>query len=95
MGIGAGHILDMINRSKQNSAQRPSKRRKFRDNSNVKSYVSSVNHKLQFKTVSKEELDLIKNQIRTTVKKESRIRNIKRLIVFSMLILFVIFLILW
>ena len=32
MGFGAGHVLDMINRMKQNRALRPSNRSKFKEN---------------------------------------------------------------
>lgn len=86
MGLGAGHILDMINRSKQNRAQRPSQRRKFKDNPNPKHFSSASKLKPQFKTVPTEELNEIKQQIRDKAKSEQTVRLIKQLIVFLILI---------
>lgn len=63
MGFGAGHVVDMMNRMKQNRAQQPSKRTKFKENN--KNYSTDIKNKgLNFKTVSEEELAEIKKRIR-------------------------------
>ena len=69
---GSGHVQDMNNRLKQNRAQRPSKRPKFREHNRDNIY-SSTDHKhenLKFKAVSKEKLAEIKKRIREHAKKD-------------------------
>lgn len=90
MGLGAGHILDMINRSKQNRAQRPSQRRKFKDYR--KDGIVTVNIKNpKFKTVSERELKSIKNRIKTSAKEEQQTLMIRRILVFfTIIIVFVL-----
>ena len=70
MGNGAGHILDMINRLKQNRAIRPSNKAKFKEHNRETIY--SKRRKIKFKTVPKEKLEEIKNQIRARVKSERK-----------------------
>ncbi len=66
MSYGAGHILDMINRIKQNRAQRPSNRAKFKESFRERIYsTAKKSERPNFKTVSERELIEIKNQIRT------------------------------
>lgn len=56
-----GHTLDMIHRMKQNRAQRPSNRAKFKENNRNLIYSKdSKSNPLQFKTVSEKELKEIK-----------------------------------
>lgn len=68
---GAGHIMDMINRMKQNRAQRPSTRAKFKENNREAIYTTRKKEvKPYFKTVSKEKLTLIKHSIRRSASKQ-------------------------
>ena len=62
---GAGHILDMINRMKQNRAQRPSNRHKFKGNSREIISSESDNGIIKpiFKVVPEKELIEIINRI--------------------------------
>lgn len=74
MSFGAGHIQDMNNRIKQNRAQRPSNREKFKGK-NREAIYSDSNKKTKrsnFKTVSPEKLTEIKNKIREQTKKERK-----------------------
>lgn len=70
MSHGAGHILDMINRLKQNRAIRPSNKAKFKEHNRETTY--SKRRKIKFKTVPKEKLEEIKNQIRSQAKSEKK-----------------------
>lgn len=67
---GAGHVQDMNNRLKQNRAQRPSQRQKFKGNNreNIYSSSGSKHQHLKFKTVSEEKLTEIKKQIQMRAK---------------------------
>ncbi len=71
---GSGHVQDMNNRLRQNRAQRPSKRAKFKDHIRENIYSSSQHNKqsVMFKTVSEEKLAEIKNQIRKRAKNERK-----------------------
>lgn len=86
MGLGAGHVLDMINRMKQNRAQRPSNRDKFKQNNREGIYSSEVKEKPKFKTVPEEELLRIKEQIQINAKKQRK-REIK---IFSIVFVLII-----
>ncbi|WP_369995034.1 hypothetical protein [Winogradskyella sp.] len=90
MGLGAGHVLDMINRMKQNRAQRPSNRDKFKQNNREGIYSYEVKEKPKFKTVSKEELLKIKEQIKANAKKQRK-KEIKIFSVVLILIIVVVF----
>ena len=70
MSYGAGHILDMINRLKQNRAIRPSNKAKFKEHNRETIY--SKRRKIKFKTVPKEKLEEIKIQIRARAKSERK-----------------------
>lgn len=73
MSYGAGHVMDMINRMKQNRAQRPSNRPKFKENN--RDGIYSTDKKKQrpnFKTVSEKELTEIKKRIRKRAKSERK-----------------------
>lgn len=71
---GAGHIMDMINRMKQNRALRPSNRLKFKENNRDGLYADpDESTELPiFKTVSEKELNEIKIRIREQAKIEQR-----------------------
>jgi hypothetical protein len=85
MGLGAGHVMDMINRMKQNRAQRPSNRSKFKENNRDGIYSSDKkSRKPSFKTVPEKELTEIKNRIRERAKAEQK----KERIITGILILF-------
>lgn len=90
MGLGAGHVLDMINRMKQNRAQRPSNRDKFKQNNREGIYSSEVKEKPKFKTVPEKELLKIKEQIQTNAKKQRK-REIRILSVVFFLIIVLVF----
>ena len=87
MGLGSGHVLDMIKRSKQNRAQRPSQRRKFKDYGNKGLIVTDATKRPQFKTVSDSELKSIKDNIKVSAKKEQRKLMFKRIVTFFIVII--------
>ncbi len=65
MGSGAGHVFDMINRMKQNRAQRPSNRGKFKENNRDGIYSEDIQpERPNFKTIPEKELIEIKKRIR-------------------------------
>ncbi len=68
----AGHILDMINRIKQNKTLR--KRKKFKENNRENSFSekSATPTEYDFPTVSETEMERIKVQIRGTAKTNDR-----------------------
>ena len=73
MSGGAGHVMDSMNRGKQNRAMRTSNRPKFKEN-NRNGIYSSVkkSQQLNFKTVSEKELTEIKKRIRERAKAEQK-----------------------
>lgn len=74
---GAGHMQDMINKIKQNTALRASKRRDKRSQKLSKSKTT----KLEFKKVSPSELKKIKNKIRLSTKRERLKTNVLTLLI--------------
>ncbi|WP_077403970.1 hypothetical protein [Cellulophaga omnivescoria] len=73
MGFGAGHIQDMNNRMRQNRAQRPSKRGKFKDDNRKTIYSKEAkSHHLSFKTLPKKEMYKLKLKIRNRAKAEQK-----------------------
>ena len=89
--------MDMINRLKQNRAQRPSNRAKFRENNREGIYTTHKEpSKPQFKAVSKSTLQAIKKQIRKRAllqhKKERLVYGIFFICGFILLIAVLIFL---
>lgn len=85
MSYGAGHIMDMINRIKQNRAQRPSNRPKFKENNRKGIYSTDKKTKRPiFKTVPEKELNKIKKQIRERAKAERK----KERLIFGIFIVF-------
>ncbi|MBS3992983.1 MAG: hypothetical protein KGZ87_04625 [Bacteroidetes bacterium] len=85
MSYGAGHVIDMINRMKQNRDQRPSKRAKFKENQREPIYTSSQKSTIaNFKTVPEKELNKMKTIIRQRAKTESK----RELIILGFLFLY-------
>lgn len=65
MSYGAGHVMDMINRMKQNRSQRASNKSKFKENNREGIYsTEKKSKKLVFKTAPKEEIKELRKQIR-------------------------------
>lgn len=82
--------MDMINRLKQNRAQRPSNRPKFKENYREGIYSSKNKFKPQsLRPVSEKELAKIKNNIRERAKLQRKNEQI----MFGILIVFVVTLI--
>lgn len=71
---GSGHVQDMNNRIKQNRAQRPSKRPKFKENNRENIYSDSDKkvNRPTFKTVPEEELIKILKNIRQSAENERK-----------------------
>lgn len=82
---GSGHVQDMNNRIKQNRAQRPSQRPKFKENNRENIYSDSDKKVYQpkFKTLPKEELVELLNRIRERAKKDSK----RKLIIYGIFFL--------
>ncbi len=73
MSYGAGHVMDMINRMKQNRAQRPSNRQKFKENNRDGIYSTDKKaERPNFKTVPEKKLTEIKKRIRERAKSERK-----------------------
>ena len=75
MSHGAGHMLDAINRMKQNRKLRPSNRMKFKENNRDVIYSSIADKKSKqtnFKTVSEDKLNEIKLRILEYAKTERK-----------------------
>ncbi len=73
MGFGAGHIADMNNRLKQNRAQRPSKRAKFKEKNREAIHApETIAEMPQFKSVSETVLNDLKNTIRIRAQKDQK-----------------------
>ena len=65
MSFGAGHIQDMNNRLKQNRAQRPSQRKKFKDNNREGIHSKEKTSKATpLKTFTAQEIEMSKQQVR-------------------------------
>lgn len=96
MSFGAGHAQDMINRIKQNKAQRTSKRKKFKENNREGIYVNYENSKgINSKTIPKKKLTKIKKEIRKTARKNRKRNIFIYMILFSSVLALLISLLLW
>ncbi|MBC9794847.1 hypothetical protein [Sinomicrobium weinanense] len=85
MSFGAGHILDMINRMKQNAALKPSRRPKFRD---YREQMHSSDFKrttYDFPRVSAKKLEELKRDIRRVAGRERR-RQFAALLLISVVV---------
>ncbi|QLE00848.1 hypothetical protein HX109_04430 [Galbibacter sp. BG1] len=74
MAFGAGHVLDMINRMKQNRAQRPSQKAKF-DTKNT-GYSRTDFKCPKYVELSPEKLKAFQLKIRTQAHREKRKEHI-------------------
>ena len=73
MSYGAGHAMDAINRLKQNRAQRPSNRAKFKGNNRQAIYATEITQgKPKFKTVPEKELHIVKARIKAKAQKRHK-----------------------
>ena len=96
MSFGAGHTQDMINRIKQNKAQRASKRKKFKENNREGIYVNYEKSKeINSKTIPKKKLTKIKKEIRKTARKNRKRNIFIYMILFSSVLALLISLLLW
>lgn len=94
-----GHSIDMVNRMIQNRAQRPSKRAKFKDNTNVRDRIytkfSKENRKAPINKVSENELNEIKKKIRETANRTMKREQLLNGIIFGTIISALITLLIW
>ncbi len=73
MSYGAGHIMDMISRMKQNRKLRPSNRSKFKENNRQSIYSTEDGHeKPIFKKIAPEKLQQIKAHIQFKAKRQRK-----------------------
>ncbi|MDR2038184.1 MAG: hypothetical protein LBQ60_09695 [Bacteroidales bacterium] len=70
--IGAGHMLDMIHKVKQNLSMLPSKRSKFKEHGKKSFSIAPKNAPVYHKNISKEELDIILSEIQNKALKEKK-----------------------
>ena len=68
---GAGCMLDMVIKVKQNLSMLPSNQPKFKESKRAK-YTYKTGSKLQFKEISEEELAKVISKIRQDAKKEHK-----------------------
>jgi hypothetical protein len=72
MSGGAGHIMDMNNRMRQNRSMKSSNKQKFKSNNRDLDFKKGNSKKLEFKKVSDKELERIKFKIRQKAKAERK-----------------------
>jgi hypothetical protein len=93
---GSGHVLDMINRMKQNRAQRPSVRAKFKERNREEIYTSEkLSERPHFKIVSASQLNEIKKRIRTRAKYDQKKERLVYAMTLIIGLLFLIGLLIW
>ena len=88
----AGHVLDMINRSKQNRALIKSRQEKF--NRIKEKYFKELSHHVDFKDksdLSPDELIRIKQKIKSKIKK-NEIKRVMLTITMTIIVIIIIFL---
>lgn len=76
MSSGAGHILDMMNRMKQNRALRNSQRNKFKNNRDAVLGKDSRGPAINNPQVSEEQLLKIKKEIQNKAQRRKNIQSI-------------------
>jgi hypothetical protein len=93
MSFGAGHIMDMINKVKQNRDLRTSNRRKFKNQNREIIYKNSEKNLAvpKYKTLPKAELDELKKQIKAKSKRNNKID----VIIFLLFFLIVFAVLIW
>lgn len=94
---GSGHVLDMNNRIKQNRAQRPSKRPKFKENNRENIYSDSVKKvdRPNFKTIPKKKLSEILKRINERAKTERKSELVIYWIFFIIVLAIIILPLIW
>lgn len=83
-----GHIMDMMNRIRQNAALKVSRRNKFKGNNRKINFSTkpTIKPEYDFPKVSKSELDIIKSRIKENALKENK----KQLLLLALFISIVI-----
>ncbi|MCK0156277.1 hypothetical protein MWU65_03745 [Cellulophaga sp. F20128] len=76
---GAGHVIDMNNRMRQNRSMTSSNRQKFQGSNRELDFSIKNTTELSFKVISEKELAGIKNTIRSKAKASQR----REVIIFS------------
>ncbi len=76
MSSGAGHILDMMNRMKQNRALRNSQRNKFKNNLDAVLGKDSRGPAINNPQISEEQLLQIKKEIQNKAQRRKSIQSI-------------------
>lgn len=96
MSYGAGHILDMIQRMKQNRSLKPSHRNRFKDQLRDGIYVEDTDpERLYFSEVSEEELHRIKLQIRYEALQQRKRERVAYGIAIFVVVIFILLVLLW
>jgi hypothetical protein len=76
MNFGAGHVMDMVNRIKQNHAIRPSNRARFKENQRQAIFENNTqSNVLRFRVFCKLEVAKIKSEIRRRKRLQSTIEK--------------------
>jgi inner membrane protein involved in colicin E2 resistance len=84
-----GHVINMVNRIKQNNALKNTRRRKFKGGNDY-SKISTTKTEYDFPKVSKLKLDQLKTSIRAKAKKETK-KQLKFIIIFIVITFFIFF----
>lgn len=96
MSFGTGHIMDMVNRLKQNRAMRSSNRSTFKENSIISTSENGKKRtSLKFKTISSTELEKRKYKIQQQAAKVLKRERILLVIFVLILIVFTYSAIFW
>ncbi len=69
---GAGHIMDMNNRMKQNRSMKTSKRQKFKSNNRETIFNNNPKETKVFINIPKNDLEKLKNEIKQKIKQQQR-----------------------
>ncbi len=69
---GAGHIMDMNNRMKQNRSMKTSKRQKFKSNNRDAIFNNNRKEEGMFREIPERDLEKLKNEIRQKTKQQQR-----------------------
>lgn len=93
MSYGAGHIIDMINRMKQNRSMLSSKRQKFKSKNREGIYSETKKGKqVKDHSLTEEELNQLKKEIaKRTQEEHRRVWIISIVIVLFIFIIFLLF----
>jgi hypothetical protein len=96
MSYGAGHIMDMIQRMKQNRSLMASKRNRFKIQLRNGNHVEDTDpERLYFPEVSEEELHRIKLQIRFKALQQRKRERVAYGIAIFVVVVFILLVLLW